>query len=130
MSSYKEVIVEAFLKGGVAFVFLALCAYRLMATLIRRRAIAKWLYLLLCLAILAISPLLPLFNKGVGIVSAVFMLFLFAPIFVSGAIQLAREWRWQHVLLSCVIETVWLSLWFVSLLALTMLVSFPNFSGC
>ena len=51
------------------------------------------------------------FSLEHAVVLAFFVIML-APSFILGAIELARKWRWQYVLLSCVVETALFPVWF------------------
>ena len=120
--SYEEIFLDIFLKG-LCFWYLALFAYRIMASSFCPRLCAKKYYWPFCLALIAVYLLLVRAWEDFSLEhAAVFVGFalVLAPSFILGAIELARKWRWQYVLLSCVVETALFPVWF-SMVVLQML---------
>ena len=94
----------------------ALFVCRLLAATILPCLCEKRRCLLLGIGLLLLVPPLEYFigePVKYGLSETVFIWFLLCPFFILGAIGIVRRFRWHHVLLSCVLETLFLPAWLI-----------------
>ena len=116
---YDDVFADILIEGGLIFFFLLPFAYRLLAASALPRLRNAWLYTLLCLSLVVVmGQMSKIFSDETQIreklLALLFLVVLMLPSFVVGFLGLARKWRWQSVLISCVIELLAFPFWFVT----------------
>ena len=97
-------------------VLVALFVCRLLAATILPCLCEKRRSLLLGIVLLLLVPPLEFFigePMKYGLSETIFVWFLLSPFFILGALGIVRRFRWHHVLLSCVLETLFLPAWLI-----------------
>ncbi len=109
--SYSAVFVNIFLGLGIAFAYLLLFGYRLLAISFCFR-LREWRrYCLFVFFMIVLVRFFPSFHH-ISLVENVYLIILFLPSIVVGGFEMARQCRWQVVLISCIIETLLFPVWF------------------
>ncbi len=112
--SYFGVLGDCMLTPFAIVVLGVLFAYRLLASTFLPRLCEKRCYLLLCIVLLLLVPvLLLIFGDDFVEFGTIFLWILLCPFFILGAIGIVRRFRWYHVLLSCVLELLLLPAWLI-----------------
>ena len=112
--SYFWELSECMLTPFLFVVLGVLFAYRLLASSFLPCLCEKRRYILLCIALLLLVPILLLiFGDDSVEFSTFFLWILLSPFFILGSIGIVRRFRWYHVLLSCVLEALLLPGWFI-----------------
>jgi hypothetical protein len=112
--SYSALSTEVFVFAIIAALS-ALFAYRLIATAFFPNLCDKdkGFYLILCLLLLFVTPVLPPLNEESRRGEELFVMLLLCPSFVVGALELIKKIPWYNVLISCVLEVLLLPYWFL-----------------